>query len=108
MVEDVFRIILGVAAENSLSRIDRVNVVIGEYLQVKPSLFEFAFDAAKDGTIASGAELQIELQPVELKCGECGRTFLLKELSYKCRFCGSGQLEIVKGRDLFIKSLEGE
>jgi len=108
MVEDVFRIITGVAAENHISRIDRVNVVIGEYLQVKPSLFEFAFEAVREGTVASHAVLNITMQPVELKCEECGKLFLLKELEYSCPFCGSGQLDIVNGKELYIKSIEGE
>ncbi len=103
----MFRIILNVAGENKLRRIDKVNVVIGEYLQIKPSLFEFAFEAAKEGTIAAGADLNIELQPVELECEQCGQTFLLREIRYKCRFCGSGRIEIIKGKELFIKSLEG-
>ncbi len=108
MVEDVFRIILGVAAENKISRIDRVNIVIGEYLQVKPSLFRFAFEAAGTGTIASGASLNLEIRPVELRCKDCSHLFFLNDLKYACPRCGSGELEIVDGKDMYIKSIEGE
>lgn len=108
MVEDVFRIILGVAAENKISRIDRVNIVIGEYLQVKPSLFEFAFEAVRPGTIASGANLSLELRPVELRCKECNHIFLLNDLKYECPLCSSFMLDIVDGKDMYIKSIEGE
>ena len=108
MVEDVFRIIMGVAAENNISRIDRVNVVIGEYLQVKPSLFEFAFDAARPGTIASGATLTMDVRPLELRCNECGQLFLLNQRKYECPFCGGTELQIIDGKDMYIKSIEGE
>ncbi len=108
MVEDLFRIILGVAAENKISRIDRVNIVIGQYLQVKPSLFQFAFEAAGSGTIAEGASLNLEIRPVELICNDCSRLFFLNDLKYVCPRCGSGELEIVDGKDMYIKSIEGE
>ncbi len=108
MVEDVFRIILGVAAENKISRIDRVNIVIGQYLQIKPSLFRFAFEAAGSGTIADGASLNLEIRPVELRCSDCSRLFFLNDLKYACPHCGGGELEIVDGKDIYIKSIEGE
>ncbi len=87
MVEDVFRIILGVAAENKINRIDNVNLVIGEYLQVKPDIFKFAFEAAKEGTIASSAKLNLEVQPVELKCETCDNVFFLNGRKYYSYLC---------------------
>jgi len=108
MVEDVFRIIFRVAEENQISRIDRVNIVIGEYLQVKPSLFEFAFESAKEGTIASGASLNLVTRPVKLKCKACNELFCLNDLKYSCPLCGSGELEIIDGKDMYVKSIEGE
>lgn len=108
MVEDVYRIILGVAKENGISRIDRVNVVIGEYLQVKPALFEFAFEAAGSGTLADGADLNIEIEPVEIVCRDCRHRFLLIDVKYECPRCGGKRLDILKGKDLYIKSIEGE
>jgi hydrogenase nickel incorporation protein HypA/HybF len=108
MVEDVFRIMMRVAAENNISRIDRVDIVIGEYLQVKHSLFEFAFESAREGTIASSACLILETRMVELRCTGCRQLFLLKGLKYSCPCCGSGALEITDGKDMYIKSIEGE
>ncbi len=108
MVNDVFRIILGVAAGNRISRIDKVNVVIGEYLQVKPSLFEFAFEAAREGTIASEAKLNLEVRPVSLQCLVCGHRFLLKETRFECPQCFGIKLDILDGKDMFVKSIEGE
>ena len=108
MVEDLFRIILGAASENGITTIDRVNVVIGEYLQIRPSIFEFAFKAAREGTIAGEAELLIEIEPVQLGCENCRHKFMLRQLKYECPHCGSGRLEILQGKELYIKSIEGE
>lgn len=107
MVEDVLRIILGVATENNIRCIDNVNLVIGEYMQVKPDLVVFAFDAAKEGTIASNAKLRLEIEPVEICCESCGNMFVLRKNKYECPICSSSQLEIIKGKYMYIKSIEG-
>jgi Zn finger protein HypA/HybF involved in hydrogenase expression len=54
----LFRIILKIADENRLKRIDKVTMEIGEYRQVSPTAFRFAFEAAREGTIASHAMLE--------------------------------------------------
>jgi hydrogenase nickel incorporation protein HypA/HybF len=108
IIEETFRIILKIAGENQLERINSVTMEIGEYRQVDPSIFRFAFDASKAGTIASDARLDIEFQPLEMKCDGCGNIFPVKKSTYKCPRCGNGRLQAVKGMDIFIKNIEGE
>ncbi len=108
IIEDMFRIILKIADENRLERIDRVTMEIGEYRQIDPSVFRFAFEAAREGTIASDARLDIEFQTVEMRCEECGNSFSIENFIFKCPRCRSGDLHIIKGMDIFIKSIEGE
>jgi hydrogenase nickel incorporation protein HypA/HybF len=108
IIEETFRVILKIADENLLERINKVTMEIGEYRQVDPSVFRFAFDAAKEGTIASGALLEIECQPLEMKCAGCNNIFSVRKSHYKCPRCGDRRLQAVKGMEIFIKTIEGE
>ena len=108
IIEETFRVILKIAHENRLEKIDGVTMEIGEYRQVDPSIFKFAFDAAREGTIASEAWLDIEIQPLQMQCEGCDNTFYVKKSLYKCPRCGDSNLRTVKGLDIFIKSIEGE
>jgi hydrogenase nickel incorporation protein HypA/HybF len=108
IVEDMFRIILEVAEKEKLSRIDRVHFRIGKMMQVVPDLFRFAFDSAKEDTIARDAELEIEYVPVKMQCRRCGHEFLVENQSFYCPECESSDLDLIQGRELLIQSIEGE
>ncbi len=108
IVEDMFRIIMEVAEREQLSRIDRVHFRIGKMMQVVPDLFRFAFDSAKEDTIAKDAELEIEYVPVKMQCRGCGHEFLVGDQSFYCPKCESSDLDMIEGKELLIQSIEGE
>jgi len=108
IVQDMFRIIDQVAEENQLKRIDRVNFVIGKMMQVVPDLFYFAFDAAKEGTIAENSEVKLEFLPIKMKCKSCGKEFLIDNNVFYCPACQNTDLDLIQGKELLIKSIEGE
>lgn len=108
IVNDMFRIVLDVAEKENLSRIDKVRFQLGRMLQVVPELFRFAFDSAKAGTLADQAELEIEFLPVKMRCKECGHAFEVNQDVYSCPQCNGVDLDLLQGKELFIKSIEGE
>lgn len=108
IVEDMFRIILEVAEKERLSRIDKVHFRIGKMMQVVPELFRFAFDSAKEDTIAGHADLEIEYVPVKMGCRYCGHEFFVENQSFYCPKCQSSELDLIQGKELLITSIEGE
>jgi len=99
---------MDVAEKENLSRIDKVHFQLGRMLQVVPEMFRFAFDAAKAGTIAGEANLEIEFLPVMMTCKQCGYEFEVKQDEYSCPHCNGADLDLLQGKELFIKSIEGE
>ncbi len=108
IVEDMFRIIMEVAEKEQLSRIDRVHFRVGKMMQVVPELFRFAFDSAKEDTIAKDAELEIEYVPVKMQCRHCAHEFMVEDQSFYCPKCESSDLDLIQGKELLIQSIEGE
>lgn len=108
IAEDLAGIVLETARDNGLSEVCTVNVSFGQMIQIVPEIFRFAFSEAVRQTIASGAEINIEIIPIKLKCSGCGSEFLMGEDLFICANCGSSELQIIQGKELFIKSIEGE
>lgn len=108
IVEDMFRIILEVAEKEKLSRIDKVHFSIGKMMQVVPELFRFAFESAREDTIAEQAELEIEFVPVKMRCRKCGHEFFVEDQHFYCQKCRSTDLDLIQGKELLIKTIEGE
>lgn len=108
IVSDMFRIIDEVAKKEKLTRIDKIYFSIGKMLQVVPDLFRFAFDSAKEHTIASDAEIEIEFLPVRMRCVDCSYEFEVEEHKFCCPNCEGTNLDLIQGKELLIKSIQGE
>ncbi len=88
------------------TRVMEINVVIGAMSGVERVPFEFAFPQAAMDTPLEGAELNIEMVPLVLKCSECNRETETEDLVMICPVCGSLSVEIVQGKEFMIKSME--
>jgi hydrogenase nickel incorporation protein HypA/HybF len=108
IAEDLSSIVINTAQNNNLSKVTRVNIIFGQLIQIVPDIFEFAFRETVRDSIAEDAELKITVSPVKMKCSDCGCEFRVKDNTFACNHCGSTDLVIIQGKELFIKSIEGE
>jgi hydrogenase nickel incorporation protein HypA/HybF len=108
IAEDLSAIVLEAAKQENLSKVTMVNISFGQLVQIVPAIFEFAFRESVRDSIAQDAELSLEIVPVKMKCAVCGTDFQVKENHFACTDCGSTDLKIIHGKELFIKSIEGE
>ena len=89
-------------------RVAKVEVSVGHLRQVVPSALTFGFGLLAEGTPVEGAELEMEQVPAEGKCRACGVESTLGSLPLQCAGCGGFDLEILKGEELMVESLELE
>jgi hydrogenase nickel incorporation protein HypA/HybF len=108
IAEDLSTIVLEAAKREKLSKVTRVNISFGQMVQIVPEIFESAFREITRDSIADEAEVDIEIIPVKMKCVNCGNIIQLNENLFSCNICSSDYLEIIHGKELFIKSIEGE
>lgn len=108
IAKDLSDIVLEVAAREKLVKVTKINLIFGQLIQIVPEIFDFAFMETVKGTVARDAEVNIEILPVKMKCRICKNEILINENSYSCSNCGSFETDIIQGKELFIKSIEGE
>ena len=89
-------------------RVSRVQMKVGYLRQVVPSSLAFGFELLAEGTPVEGAELEIEQVPAEGRCRGCGLECRLEGFPLSCPGCGGFDLEILKGEELIVESLELE
>ena len=87
-------------------RVVTVSVSIGELSGVERESFEFCFPLAARKTPVEGARLDVLEEPASVRCRGCGRTTRPDVPLILCMECGSGDVEILSGRDFILKSLE--
>jgi hydrogenase nickel incorporation protein HypA/HybF len=89
-------------------RVARVELEVGHLRQVVPSALEFAFTLVAEGTEAQGAELVIKEVKAAGRCLECGADTALRGFPLVCESCGGLEVEVTRGQELRVDSLELE
>ena len=96
--------ILAVARDHAGDRrLVAVTVRVGHLRQVVPSALEFAFEL-----LAPGVELEIVAVPAEGACRSCGAESALAGFPLTCERCGGVDVEVLRGEELSVESLEVE
>jgi hydrogenase nickel insertion protein HypA len=94
--------------EEGCSSVDSIRVRIGKAAGIMTDSLIFAFDSAKDNTVAKNATLSVETVPVGGTCHECKKEFTVEDVQYvfSCPLCGSKSFEITRGREMEIVDME--
>jgi hydrogenase nickel incorporation protein HypA/HybF len=94
------------ANEAGATRINQLNLVIGQLSSVVDDSVQFYWDIVSKGTIAEGARLEFRRVPGVLRCWDCTAEFTLNGRDYLCPECGSARVTIVAGDDFQLESIE--
>jgi hydrogenase nickel incorporation protein HypA/HybF len=108
LIANLFDIMEEKAEEKNARRITFVKLQVGLHAGAVPELLQSAFDIYKKDTIASNAELNIEVIPLRFHCRSCGHTMEAEDLVFSCVECGSNQLETIAGTDMILQKMELE
>ncbi|MCX5684071.1 MAG: hydrogenase maturation nickel metallochaperone HypA [Planctomycetota bacterium] len=85
-----------------------VRLLVGKWSGADPESLEFALQILAAESPWPKAVFQIRSEPLGLECRKCGRKFEPEELNLACPGCKSLDVEVVKGKDVYVESLEIE
>ncbi len=105
---DLADTVIKVARGEHLGRVSRVNLQFGQMVQIVPDIFRFAFEEATRGTVAENSEIDLEIVPVRLRCNNCLKDYDMDTMVFRCNFCHSTDIVIIQGKEMIIKSIEGD
>ncbi|MBC3887862.1 hydrogenase maturation nickel metallochaperone HypA [Acetobacterium paludosum] len=93
------------AKKNGVTDIQTLVLQIGELSAMIPKYIEDCYPAAVAGTLLQETELKIEILPGNAICQSCGKVFNLIANHDACLSCGSGDWEILCGKEFMIKEI---
>ena len=107
VVFHVIKTLENTAAENDVTKINKVTLQLGEVSTVIPHYLIDCWKWASAKTeLLSGAELIIETIPAVTFCEACGREYATVEHGRTCPCCGSGRTYLLRGNEFMIKEIE--
>jgi hydrogenase nickel incorporation protein HypA/HybF len=107
------------AQSNNATKVNVVNVEVGEFTFLIPEQLVFNFEIASKNTILEGAELRIKQVKGKLLCSDCGfegesqvdpdiPPQIAAFAPMKCPKCGGSSTTITGGKDFIITNIEAE
>jgi len=103
IAQNIVDIVLQHLPDDTNGVVRSVKVRIGILSGILPKSLDFCFSTIVPDTPLREARLEIEDVPVEALCLPCKRTFSKNDVSvYACPFCGSKELQFIKGTELEV------
>ena len=93
------------ANDNDVEKIETLVLQIGELSSMIPKYMKSLYPVAIEGTILEGSVLDIEILPANGLCKDCKKVFHLTENKGICPKCGSKNVELLGGKEFFIKEI---
>ncbi len=107
--------VLEAAHEQEAERVERIEVALGAMTMIDPEQLEFWLEQVLRGTVAEGAEVQIEQLPLRIRCGACGYEgetpvpddpiYHLMPFVPECPQCDSDDLEVLGGDACVVRGM---
>jgi hydrogenase nickel incorporation protein HypA/HybF len=87
--------------------VDVVRVRIGALRQVVPESLSFCWTLVRDYEDMPDAELELELIIAEVQCRSCGqRSTITSQWCLLCPRCESADVEVLRGNEFLVTSLD--
>jgi hydrogenase nickel incorporation protein HypA/HybF len=110
IMSNILDIVVDYAGKNKVNKVMKINLEVGELSDLLPDWMQMYFDFVSKDTVADKAELVIDKVPALLRCRECANEFTItrENWQFNCTKCNSSNVEIIKGREFKILSIEVE
>lgn len=86
--------------------VQRLLLDIGRMAGITVPSLRFCLEAVSRGTVMETAEVVINEVPVTLECISCLAIWTIQEPDFLCKKCGSGDIKMLSGREMIIRSIE--
>ena len=95
-----------IAADNKAVNVVRIVLQIGPLSGVEGELLQQAFPIASAGTLAQDSELDIQVQPIQVRCDVCAMVSDATVNNLVCAECGDWHTSLVSGDEMLLQSVE--
>ena len=105
LVDAVLRMVTRVCEENDVEQVERIVLEVGELSGVLPHFLRECYEAIIDDTPYEHTELEIEMVPGTLWCGDCDFEFRPDLDDLRCPKCHGRKLTPREGSDFTLKEI---
>ena len=109
VVKELLETVLQVAEEEKAGKVLAVSLEIGGMHDLVEEWVIRFFDYINRGTIAEGAKLTVQKNPVLIRCRGCREGAVFDphgHLEFTCPRCGAQEFDLINGNEFIIRKIE--
>ena len=110
IARDLWKVVLAEAEKNKITKITKLTIVLGEASGIERDFLNHSFvdHIFAEEEIAKEARVEYEIVPLSAQCNVCSKDIMPSEMkNLHCPHCGSQDLNIKSGHEVYVKSIEG-
>jgi hydrogenase nickel incorporation protein HypA/HybF len=108
LAQNIIEIVEETAQKNNASRVSKVVLEIGTLSGVELTALDLALECLRPGTILSESEIKKDIIEAIAVCNHCGNEYTPDDFLSICPVCNNFGAEIIKGKELRVKSITAE
>jgi hydrogenase nickel incorporation protein HypA/HybF len=103
----IMDIIFEYARTSHFTKVNAVKLSFGTLSGIEPMALEFAFEVLSKDTLAEGAKLEYDREPIIITCLDCGGDSAVEEFPSLCPLCKTQDVVLKAGmEDLRVVELD--
>ncbi len=109
VTHEILEIVLKHSQRNNVSKVHKVFLEIGAMSDLEQEWIQRYFTTISEGTVAEGAQIEVQQVPCRFMCRQCGTVFIIDITSDEnvlCPACGSTEADMISGSEYTVKSME--
>lgn len=105
IVYEVIKVVDSFVEENSITKVEKIVLEIGQLSQAIPRFIEECYPAAVDGTAYEKTKLEIEVLPASGRCSGCEEVYNIVDHRKICPKCSGNEFTLLTGQEFNIKEI---
>lgn len=106
VTQGILDIAVGEAKKAGNRKVTDIYIKMGVFSGMVPDCIQEYYDLLSEDTPAFGAKLHFEKIPAAISCRDCGKETQIERFRLRCPECGSSNVKLISGRELYVDSLE--
>jgi len=99
MAQDILQAALAEAETNKVQHIKAIAIRMEDEHFAEPDALQFCLEAVTKGTIAEGAQIEVDLVERTAECPQCGHVFPFDHHLPVCPRCGNQNLKLPEAEE---------
>ena len=109
VTHDILEIVLKHALRTHVKKVYKVFLEIGAMSDLEQEWIQRYFDTISKGSVAEGAQIEVQKIPCRFLCNHCGEVFvadMYSDENISCQRCGAADADMISGAEYTVKSME--